>query len=543
MSGTAGHVGLDLGSTFTKVAISAGEGCVLPFDPEDDGPIATAVAWTESRVVAGRAAFDLAAHDGLTQDGAALTGFLSLLGTPDARWAQCGWRSRRSPAQAARGFLTAILDGPVARHVPTVSQLVVTVPERWLWTPEGRRTRAELCGLLTDEIGLPVRALVSAPVCAAAWVVAGHGAGHEALPVGGSAGPTGPAPRPGRLLLVCDVGGDMVQVALCETDERSVRLLDAETRSGGAGLAFATAAVRLAHTRVHGREPTPAVTGTLLRAFAGGLSHGQERAVQVLAAAAKQPRWRDACAYRFGAGYRLSAEDVTGCFELVEATIEDAVTGLLTRRADLLGGAPGASDAPSGPRHGSGGSPSASGDDLDVVTVGGLGVLPPAQAAVMRAAGRALAALGRNDDLALLTVDRPDLAAARGAALLAAGRVNVLEGYPHALNLRVHHICDGLLTTADLVVATAGAFPLERAEADDVPIVVTVDGSHRREVLVDIQVNGHGDHIPVRIPLRDDLSPGGYHVGVQVARTGFGALVLRPVAGGQAQVLLLPENM
>ncbi|WP_131788138.1 hypothetical protein [Protofrankia symbiont of Coriaria ruscifolia] len=64
MSGTAGHVGLDLGSTFTKVAVSAGEGRVPPFDPAGDGPIATAVAWAESRVLVGHAAFNLAVHDG-----------------------------------------------------------------------------------------------------------------------------------------------------------------------------------------------------------------------------------------------------------------------------------------------------------------------------------------------------------------------------------------------------------------------------------------------------------------------------------------------
>ncbi len=207
---------------------------------------------------------------------------------------------------------------------------------------------------------------------------------------------------------------------------------------------------------------------------------GQDRAVQVLAAAAEQPRWRDACVCRFGAGYRLSAEDVTGCFELVVATIEDAVTGLLTRRADLLGAAPGASDAPSAPRDGSGGSPSAFGDDLDVVTVGGLGALPP----------RA----GRGD-------------AGRG------------QGFGRARSQRRPGATDG------------------------VPIVVTVDGSHRPEVLVDVQVYGHDDHISVRIPLRDDPPPDGYHVGVQVARTGLGVFVLRPVTGGQAQVLPLPENM
>ncbi len=87
--------------------------------------------------------------------------------------------------------------------------------------------------------------------------------------------------------------------------------------------------------------------------------------------------------------------EVTACFESVAATIEEAVTGLLTRRADLFDGSSSGGGGSGGAGSGGGGSggagPDVCGAGIDVVIVGGLGALPPAHAAVMRAAGRAQA--------------------------------------------------------------------------------------------------------------------------------------------------------
>ncbi|WP_131749308.1 hypothetical protein [Frankia sp. Cppng1_Ct_nod] len=80
---------------------------------------------------------------------------------------------------------------------------------------------------------------------------------------------------------------------------------------------------------------------------------------------------------------------MTACFESVAATIEEAVTGLLTRRADLFDGS--SSGGGSGGGGSGGAGPDVCGAGIDVVIVGGLGALPPAHAAVMRAAGRAQA--------------------------------------------------------------------------------------------------------------------------------------------------------
>ncbi|EIV94361.1 hypothetical protein FraQA3DRAFT_4113, partial [Frankia sp. QA3] len=307
----------------------------------------------------------------------------------------------------------------------------------------------------------------------------------------------------------------------------------------------------------------------------------QRRLGEVLTAAARQPVFRDARAYRFDwrdRSFRIGAGDVLDAFVPVARRIEEVVTTLLSRRADLFddpaapGGSgphePGRGDAraePSGP-----GPAGAGGAPLEFVTVGGLGALPPARAATARAVAKAAAAAASGPvDLASPgggpgpyrgrgprpgRLDRPELAAARGAALLATGRVEVIERYPHAVSLRVHRIRHGLLASADLVLTAADddarghagdAGPLGQpgqgspGEPPEPP-VLRVNGSHEGTIVADVREDG-GTLRTLRLRA-DRLPPGEYRVWVEASRSPLGSLGLRPVGGGEVWILPLEEG-
>jgi hypothetical protein len=65
--------------------------------------------------------------------------------------------------------------------------------------------------------------------------------------------------------------------------------------------------------------------------------------------------------------------------------------------------------------------------------------------------------------VAVRPVSRPESAAARGAALVAAGRVRVVESYPHTLSPRVHRIQHGLLAAESVRLVVAEDDAWERA--------------------------------------------------------------------------------
>ncbi len=508
MSWSPAYAGVDMGSAYTKISMLEPGGGLVRSDPAGRHQVVTAVAC-----------------DG---GGEVLTGFLPLLTTSAAGWAERGWKSGCNPVAATRAFVTALLRD--TEGLRDVAGMAVTVPARWLWTAPGTQARERLRSLLADDVGLPVRGLFSAPSCAAAWLLGGPGT--TAVAEDPSSGRR--APNAVRLLLVCDIGVDAVEVAFCAIEGRTVRLLDVQTGAEHAGRTFAEAAVCRAYMHVHGREPSGSTLSSLLLAFGDNIRADQDRAVQVLDRAAKDPRWMGARAFAFGDNvrYRLSADDVLSLFTPVAQQVTNLLGDLLRRRADLVMSRPFDGLATGGEGV----------DDLEVVVVGGLAALPPAQEAVRQATRAALRAAGRAREPVMHTLDSPEYAAARGAALAAAGRVDVIEHYPHELGLRVHHIRDGLLVATSVEVIAPGGVPTDRAAFDGAPIVVGVDGSHGKEVVVDVRIEGRGNCRTVRIPLQDDLPLGDYHVGVQVDRTLLGALVLRPVGGGPARIMALADT-
>ncbi|MEU4494147.1 hypothetical protein AB0F96_12025 [Streptomyces sp. NPDC023998] len=139
--------------------------------------------------------------------------------------------------------------------------------------------------------------------------------------------------------------------------------------------------------------------------------------------------------------------------------------------------------------------------------------------------------------VALPTGTDPALAAVFGAALVAAGRIDPGDRYPHAVCVATHRTVGGEPHSEELVITPAGA--LEPGG----PTVFAEHAGHRVRVRP-----GVGASRPVRVRVRDTdgratapvsilTVPGGspgdrFHVGVRIDADGTARLVLHPVGSG-----------
>ncbi|WP_035750197.1 hypothetical protein [Parafrankia discariae] len=277
----------------------------------------------------------------------------------------------------------------------------------------------------------------------------------------------------------------------------------------------------------------------LVLTFLDGVRASRERAVAVLARAAGDPRRLGAGALVFGSGRRLTAGETLAAFQPVARTVRAAVGGLLRHRDDLRRPSAPPDDTPPGA-----GAPRPAADEpwLEVIIVGGLGFLPLAAMAVRQAIAETWPVDppgGAAAEVAVRPVAEPEYAAARGAALLAAGRVRAVELYPHTVSVRVHRVLAGRLGAGNLRVISAGDVPLERGEHAGRPVTVHHDGSAGEVLAVDVRVGGGASPEAVRVPLPVGLAPGEYHVGIRVDRSRLGVLLLSPADGGPSTVLPL----
>ncbi|WP_371675906.1 hypothetical protein [Streptomyces sp. NBC_01276] len=149
----------------------------------------------------------------------------------------------------------------------------------------------------------------------------------------------------------------------------------------------------------------------------------------------------------------------------------------------------------------------------------------------------------------------PALAAVFGAALVAAGRADPGDRYPHAVCVGTHRVVGGAPRSQELVISPAGV--LEPGGAT----VFAETGGHRVPVAAGT-ASPAGPAPPVRVRVRDargerseavgtlTLPPGGagdrFHVGVRIAVDGTAHLVLHPLgsaAPGEFPLGTLPTDL
>ena len=171
--------------------------------------------------------------------------FKLYLGEDERQLAQRGWGGGVLPLQAARDYLQALVeDYKKKQRLDQLEAVVVTVPEVW-WKDGRLQAREELRRVLT-ELELPSPSFISEPVAACAYFAytwhLQHGSWYD-----------------GHVLVV-DYGGGTLDISLCQPQADKVRVLAREgvgfdkERPGRAGVAFDEEVVRRVYRRIHGRE-------------------------------------------------------------------------------------------------------------------------------------------------------------------------------------------------------------------------------------------------------------------------------------------------
>ncbi|MFD7825993.1 hypothetical protein [Kitasatospora sp. NPDC059803] len=140
----------------------------------------------------------------------------------------------------------------------------------------------------------------------------------------------------------------------------------------------------------------------------------------------------------------------------------------------------------------------------------------------------------------------PALAAVLGASLVAAGRVDAADRYPHALVIGTRRVRHGRLTSADLTLCPPGALvpaaPAVFAREGGRPVAVGGAGDVPREVEIWAREADGGRTVragSARLPASTPDER--FHVGVALALDGTAWLVLRPVDGGASHEYTLGE--
>lgn len=527
------QLGLDLGTGFARVARAPGE----PARPGD----VPAVTTVPAALVYGDRGAEIPLDDTAeTHRGAVrCDGFPALLGSPDSGRRVSEWGSR-TPAEVTGSYLECLLERS-ARDADEgrADSLVAAVPA----TEVARQFEA----ILAVQDRAPGR-VVAAPVAALLWLRQCH-----------------PGLATANRIAVIDAGAGAVDLSLCTANGDEVRVADSMRLTGREAWLGENPADDL----VGDRPPTLAECLSAALASAAGSRFGRdgrtpvhwwrafERAladestrVQLdtmlqLASEARQQHG-SATALRFG-GCEVTAAQLMNACELVSLPTVTALSRLLDRQADP------------------GWSKFGSGTATRLVLVGGLNALLPLRTAFLTGVG--------------LDPDRPDGfvlpgnddllgAAARGAALIAAGRADPGDRFPYALRLAVSRVVRDQVVTEDLLLAAPGTISRQTTETTYLTVAARRHGvdayendaagrSEGEGILVTVRPAPSQEPSPVPIPVQlvtpgappvpaafkpaPPPPPGVYRVGVSGGPDGP-AVVLRPANGGPPLTFPLAER-
>lgn len=509
-------VGIDFGTTYTKVAYVDERSELKLFrfpSPRGQEYIPTAVSYRHrgegESVAVGQGALNEASN---FRNVELIQGFKMFLPAEDPN--VYGWTGSRPPTQVARDYLERLLrEGRYSfqKVHGEITGAVVSVPE--IWQRMGTNPGAEvLWRVVVDEMGLPVKQLASEPVCAAAYFFYQYQRGRRSLE--------------DFHLLVCDVGGGTFDVALCRIHGQQIEVVDFDGNSeeglGLAGRCFDYNAVRLAYSARHpGEVPAPNALDTLLAAFEEQKINPPEDVAALIEGLADpidpavEETLKEVPLYSFTANneqYTLKLGQVRESFERVAQGIREVLERLQHRARGR-------------------------GISIErIAIVGGFGQFPLVQRAILDCLG----IRDPNDPRFDRTLHR-DLgqfyAIAYGAALIAAGRIQPVEYYPHSLLIETHCLGqDRRIQSERLPIIEAGKAPAGSPHpvfatlgGQRVPIRVEPSRGYRLPLF--IRLNGTGDLLRLEVPPVDLPDRGEYYLGVKIDRSNMGILVLQPVDG------------
>jgi hypothetical protein len=528
------HLGLDLGTGFAKVARST------PGEPARPGAAPALTTVPAALVYGDRGAeipLDYAAgtHAGAVR----CDGFPALLGTPDSGRQVASWESR-TPTEVTGSYLERLLQRSASdADEGRADALVATVPA----TEVARQFEA----ILAVQDNAPGR-VVAAPVAALLWLRQCH-----------------PDLATASRIVVIDAGAGAIDLSLCTANGDEVRVADSMRLIGQEAWLGENPADAL----VGDRPPTLAECLAAAVASAAGPRFGRDGRTPVywwrafervladersrdqldtavqLASEARQQHG-SVTALRFG-GLEVTADQLMNACEPVSLPTVAALGRLLDRQADP------------------GWSAFGSGTATRLVLVGGLNALLPLRSAFLTGVG-----LDPDHPDGVVVPGNDDLlgAAARGAALIAAGRADPGDRFPCALRLVLHRIVRDQVVTEDLLLAAPGTISLQTTETTYLTVAAREHGHDTSEndavgrgagddILVTVRPAASGEPSPVPIPVQlvapgalplpaafkpaPPPPPGVYRVGVSGGPDGP-AVVLRPANGGPPLTFPLAER-
>jgi len=466
----------------------------------NDCYIPTAVAYTEGKVIIGKAARDEVRN----RRGVEYADkFKMLLPVKDMdKWAKYGWNLSRSPDTVTRDFFEQLMSKLEEFLGRKPEHIVVSIPELWQRTANNFGAEA-LRRILVDELKLPVDHLLSEPVCAAAYFIYEYQRSRN-------------SPGDNFNLLVCDMGGVTFDVSLCRVRGQKVDVLDfdgvGQEGWGEAGAFFDHNAVKTALSQC-GEEPSPEEMLDLLHDFEEHKIQRHDWVCDLLGflLARDNELVQDKVIYQFRGEYKLTFAQLKECFEPIGKAIRGVLRRLLERCQKRQW-------------------------KIDrVAIVGGFGQFPLVQHTILQTLG----IYDQNDprfDRTLHSQHRQFYAIAYGAALIANGIIEPLEYYPHTIAAKVRFKSDGRLKEGYLTILEAGKVPAGMATTHWA-------GIGRQRVLVEIpqrveplpvfftRLNGVGDWIGLDIPPEELPEPGNYYIGIRIDQSNMVILVFESEDG------------
>ncbi len=512
------HLGVDFGTTYTKIAFFDPQGdrleqFVYPPPPGEKPYVPTAVAYStyqgQSMISIGEAA----RHDGLNIPDTVFCENIKMLlplKTPE-EWQRHGWTTPRTPYEVTRDYFRHLLresEGSFERRHGPITRMVVSVPE--LWQRQTNVGAETLRQILVDDLQLPVDHLQSEPVCAAAYYI-----WH-----------TQPDLTQPLHLLVCDMGGGTFDMVLCRVQGSAggykIQVLDfdglGQSGLGSAGVAFDQRVVTTAYQNLgHPPDPHDVDFIEVVRAFEEVKLQKHNEASRLFAqcrTSADHARdLADTELYQWKRKYKVTIEQVRECFAPIRAGITQVLDKLLARAQERQWTVE------------------------RVALVGGFSQFPLVEQAILDHPGLQ-AGHGQRDSSLTLNSDERFYAVARGAALIAHEYIQIEEYYPHTLELLVHRTRPTYHQVALPIVEAgrmlAGRLDPYYAQQDGQKVVVTVleSAGACRRLPVQLRLMGKGEPLILETPETEFPPCGRYHVGVVIDRSNLGTLVFDPIEDG-----------
>ncbi len=511
------RIGIDFGTTYTKIAIYRGN---MQFDlfkfpgPGGKEYIPTVVGYNQKGeiFIGERAILEFTIDPQNIRLATRIKLFLPIREPQEQK--RQGWTLDKSPDEVVKEYFSQLFyqhNYGLQVVWGNIESAVVSVPEIWQRTTYNPGAES-LRRILIDELKLPVDHLRSEPVCAAAyyaWAYQRYEKRNQRTE------------RPFNLLL-CDMGGGTFDVALCQVTGNRIEVLDFDGNSeGGWGLAgarFNEELLRKVFKRVKGRDPEPHELLSLIPKFE---EIKRERAedienqfdeiigMGILNNSDLLRKLGDTefNSYRLAQDFAPNLREILESFEPIEEGIKQVLDRILKRNRTQID---------------------------RIAIVGGFGRFPLVRKTILKALGIQENSRNIEFDPILHRMFGFHYAIAYGAALIAAGEIEAVEYYPHSLLIKCWEIDENnTLKEVNKIIIEAGKLQSGQQRPTFAETTFSIQRQVQSPIPLLIQLNGSGNPIPIQLPPVNYPEPGNYKIGARIDRSNLLILIFQNLNTGK----------